>query len=89
MIANIDGIDRAGGVPLVALMMGSIPVGASLLAMDVNDDAGCLGKMRCIDDHREQARSYRDWLNTQIPTVSLMMQSSGGHGVVGGGFYTG
>ncbi len=27
--------------------------------MDVNDDADCLGEMRCIDDHREQARSYR------------------------------
>ncbi|WP_139273102.1 MULTISPECIES: hypothetical protein [Pseudomonas] len=32
--------------------------GASLLAMDVNDDACCLKKMRRLQIHREQAR-YR------------------------------
>ena len=35
------------------------PVGASLLAMVVNDDAGCLNASVIGRYHREQARSYR------------------------------
>ncbi len=27
--------------------------------MDVNDNAGCLDEPRCLNVHREQARSYR------------------------------
>ncbi len=33
-------------------------VGASLLAMDVNDNAGVPDTPRGLSDHREQARSY-------------------------------
>ncbi|AWY39868.1 hypothetical protein DKY63_08125 [Pseudomonas putida] len=47
VIANIDGIDMAGGLPLVALMMP--PVGASLLAMVVNDNAGYLDKRGVLE----------------------------------------
>ncbi|WP_162634893.1 hypothetical protein [Pseudomonas putida] len=57
--------------------------------MVVNDNAGYLDKRGVLESIASRLAPTGDWLKTQIPTVCLMMQSSGGHGVIGGGFYTG
>jgi hypothetical protein len=52
-------------------------VGASLLAKNVNDNAGVLDTPRCSGVHREQARSYRGFavLVSYLQTLAIASAS--------------
>ncbi len=64
-------------------------VGASLLAMNVNDDAGCLDARVVWAFFREQARSYREALGLLAKSLEGAHIRCCGHGCLGFRSYSG